>query len=135
MTAQLESLGMKSSLLALTLLLAPAVFMPALVATPTYAAATITELGDLASFHTIVQDALDLANKGDLSGAAKRITDYETAWDTAQSTLQAKSRAKWRMIDQASDDAITALRAKSPNANTIKTALAALIAALDQPQG
>ena len=125
---------MKSSLFALALAFAPVVLAPALVPTPTYAAATVGQLGDLSSFHKIIQDTLDLVNKNDLAGAAKRITDYETAWDKAQSTLQPKNKALWRSLDGASDVAITAVRDKKQDVAAMKKALSDFLVALDNPK-
>ena len=68
-------------------------------------------LGDMTPYETIVTDVQTIAATGDLTDAEKRITDLETAWD----------------------DALTALRAKTPDAATAYTTLASLQSALADP--
>lgn len=125
---------MKFASIALTLCLAAAPALGVLAATPAvFAATAVSKLGDLSSFHTIVVDTQALAKKGDLAGAQKRITDFETAWDTATASLYARDKDQWTVIDLAADKAITSLRAKPPVAATVKTAVAGLLAAVDNP--
>lgn len=100
---------------------------------PAYAAATVTELGDLSSLHSIVADSQALASSGDLTGAATRITDFESAWDANASRLRALSSDKWGVIDDASDAALAALRTAQPAADDVNTTLTSLIAVLDNP--
>jgi len=114
-------------------LLAPLLPLPVLLATPAAAAVTISDLGDLSAMRAIVQDTADLVKKGDLSGAVGRITDWETAWDQAQQTLRPKNKTQWRFVDDASDAALAALRAKPQVLPTITATLTALLAALDNP--
>lgn len=96
-------------------------------------AATLTELGDLSGLSAIAADALTITKTGDLVSAEKRITDFETAWDQAAATMQPLNPAAWGIIDVAADHAIEALRAGSPSQQDAETALAALVAALDNP--
>lgn len=51
-------------------------------------------LGDLSSFKGIVADVQGLTAKGDLAGAVKRITDYETAWDQAETAINRRWRRR-----------------------------------------
>lgn len=115
-------------------LLASLVPLPALLTTPAAAAVTISDLGDLSALRAIVQDTADLVKKGDLAGAVVRITDWETAWDKAQPTLRPKNKNQWRFVDDASDAALAALRAKPQVLATITATLTALLAALDNPR-
>ena len=124
---------MKTFFLALGLLALPLAGPSGLLIQPAFAAATVTELGDLSVLRAIVADTLDIATKGDLAGAAKRIADFETAWDANTSKLRALSTDRWGNIDAASDAALAALRANPPVADTVGKALSELIAALDDP--
>jgi hypothetical protein len=100
--------------------------------TAAFAAATVSELGDLSAMHTIVADTQALVAANDLAGAKTKITEFETAWDNAASDLRAKNAQKWDAIDAASDAALEAVRADSPAA-TSDAALTALLAQLDNP--
>lgn len=99
---------------------------------PAFAAATVSELGDLSAMRAIVADTQILVAANDMAGAKAKITTYETAWDNAASDLRAKSAQKWDAVDAASDGAIDALRADAPAA-TSDAALTALLAQLDSP--
>jgi hypothetical protein len=123
---------MKMLLVALALLSMPMAASPWLI-TPSYAAATATEFGDLSVLRTIATDTLDLVAKGDMAAATARITDFETAWDADASRLRVLSADKWGVIDDASDAAITSLRASPLLAADATAAVTALIAALDNP--
>jgi hypothetical protein len=123
---------MKKLLLVLALAAAPACLLPAL---PVLAAVVATELGDMGNFHTIVADTLTLAQAGDLAGAEKRITDFESAWDKAAAALRPLSVDKWTTIDHAADAAIEGLRAGSPDAAAVEQSLNGLLATLDDPNG
>lgn len=123
---------MKKLLLVLALAAAPAALLPYL---PVVAAVTITELGDMANFHAIVADTLKLVQAGDLAGAGKRITDFESAWDMAAAALRPLSVDKWTTIDHAADAAIEGLRAGSPDAAAAEQSLNGLLAVLDDPAG
>lgn len=123
---------MKKLLLVLALAAAPISLSGSL---PAVAAATITELGDMANFHVIVADALGLAQSGDLAGAEKRITDFESAWDKAAAALRPLSVEKWTAIDHAADSAIEGLRAGTADAVVVTQSLNGLLAVLDDPTG
>jgi len=92
--------------------------------------AQLSPLGDLSSFRTITQDTLDLLNAGDQPGATARITDLETEWDNAEARLKPKDKAAWTEVDGKIDTVLRALRSTSPNSNSEKAALTALLAAL-----
>ena len=123
---------MNRILIALALLSMPLAAAPWLIS-PSYAAATATELGDLSALRTIAADTLDLVAKGDMAAATARITDFETAWDADASRLRALSADKWGVIDDASDAAIASIRNSSPTATEAMAAVSSLIAALDNP--
>lgn len=91
------------------------------------------DLGDLSSFETIITDVQAFAAKGDLAGAAKRITDYETAWDNGETAIRPLNQTEWGNIDAASDAALKAVRAPQPSLEKVQTALASLMAALRDP--
>ena len=90
-------------------------------------------LGDMTPYETIVTDVQTIAATGDLTGAEKRITDLETAWDDAQPILRPVNPIDWGNVDGAIDDALTALRAKTPDAAAANTTLASLQSALADP--
>jgi hypothetical protein len=123
---------MKNILVALAIVVMP-IGASCLMTAPTYAAVTVSELGDLSPLRAIVTDTLDLATKGSMANATKRITDYETAWDADAKRLDALNHAKWAVIDDASDAAITALRTNPPVTADVISTLNALIATLDNP--
>ncbi|TCR85266.1 hypothetical protein [Rhizobium sp. BK376] len=122
---------MKKLLLALSLLAVPAI-APVVLPSPTLAAAP-SALGDLSSFQTIATDTLKLVDAGDLAGAQKRITDFETAWDAAEPTLYALDKADWMVVDKAADGAISSLRKPKPDAAKAKVAVKKLIATIQTP--
>jgi hypothetical protein len=92
-------------------------------------------LDDMMPFMTITTDVQYIATTGDLPAAKLRITDLETAWDDAQSTLRPNNTIAWGNIDGAIDDALKALRAKAPNTATVIASLASLQTALTEPAG
>ena len=104
---------------------------PAAVAATAQAAAD--PLGDLSAMKKIISDVETISATGDFVAAEKRITDYETAWDDAAGTLRAMDSIAWGNVDQASDDALSALRASAPVAADVTATLAALATSLDNP--
>lgn len=130
---------MRNFLLALVLVAIPvAVFAAgytwlAPAATTEKVATAGPSLGDMTPFSTIVSDVQNIATSGDLAAAGKRITDLETAWDKAQSTLQPVNPNEWGYVDGAIDGALSALRAGTPDAATVASKLASLKKALADP--
>lgn len=131
---------MKQILLASALIALPVAAFTAFhiyASPPVAAAATVAvaadPLGDLSAMKKIVSDVETIAATGDMVAGERRITDYETAWDDAAATLRAMDANAWGNVDQASDDALAALRASPPVASDVTTTLAALAASLDNP--
>lgn len=125
---------MKQILLAMVLIVVPvALFTGYELYSPTAAQAEGAGLGDLSSMKIIIADVQALADKGDLPSAAKRITDFESAWDQAETAIRPLNPSQWGNIDEASDAALKALRASSPSPDTVKVALGALMAELNDP--
>ncbi|MCP5363799.1 MAG: hypothetical protein H6905_00940 [Hyphomicrobiales bacterium] len=102
-------------------------------AVATTATASGASLGDLSAFKTIAADAQAIAAKGGLVAAEKRMTDFETAWDDAQSKLRTLNSGAWGNIDDAQDVALKALRSESPVPAKVTSALTALMTTLDDP--
>lgn len=94
------------------------------------ASAPATKLGDLGAFRLISQDTLDKLNADDQSGATKRISDLEAAWDKSQARLQPLDGKSWTQIDGKVDTVLRKLRATSPDVAAEKLALADLLAVL-----
>ena len=88
-------------------------------------------LGDMQPFLTIVTDVQTVAHGGDLAAAKQRITDFESAWDSAETSLRAKNPQLWTAIDDAADAALHAARASKPDAKEVNSTLAELLAALN----
>ena len=125
---------MRQLLLALILIAVPvAAFSGYEIYASKSAAAAENGLGDLSAFKTIVSDVNALVEKGDLAAAAKRITDYETAWDQAETAIRPHDQEQWRNIDDANDATFSAIRKSTPDIAAVKAALATLIATLNDP--
>ena len=124
---------MKKILLTFTLIALPIVGVSNFFATPVYAAAKVSKLGDLSAMSTIVTDTLKLVNAGDIKGAIKRVTEFETAWDKNAARLQKLDKKSWKLIDGASDVALSTVRYPSATPAEMKTDLASLIVALNNP--
>jgi hypothetical protein len=121
-------------LLAVTLIAIPvAAFTGYELYTVNSVQAAATGLGDLSSFKTIVADVQALVDKGDMAAAKARITDYETAWDQAETAIRPLDQTQWGNIDQANDAAFSAIRKSAPDAAAVRAAIATLVATLDDP--
>ncbi|MHC2485350.1 hypothetical protein [Rhizobium leguminosarum] len=124
---------MRQIFLAIALIAAPVAAFTSYELYANNVPAKTADLGDLSSFKAIVADVQSLASKGDLSAAAKRITDYETAWDQAETAIRPLNPNDWNNIDAASDAALKALGQSAPSADKVNKALAALMAVLNNP--
>ncbi len=124
---------MRQFILALALIIAPVAIFAGLRHYVGSAPAETAGLGDLSQFKIIISDVQSLVSKGDLPAAARRITDYETAWDQAETAIRPLDQIGWNNIDAASDAALKALRQSPPSTDRIDKSLAALMAALDNP--
>jgi hypothetical protein len=124
---------MRQIFLAIALIITPVAAFTGFELYANNAPVKTTGLGDLSSFKAIVADVQALAAKGDLTAAAKRITDYETAWDQAETAIRPLNPNYWNNIDAASDAALKALRQSVPSADKVNKALAALMAVLNNP--
>ncbi|MFD6160610.1 hypothetical protein ACFWF7_31480 [Nocardia sp. NPDC060256] len=82
--------------------------------------------GEVAKFRTITQDTLARVRAGDQPGAKARIKDLETAWDDDESTLRPLDGNAWQVLDGQIDDALKAVRARTPDAASETRALTAL---------
>lgn len=125
----------KQILLATALILAPVGAFTAFQITFVGSAQADASLGDLAPMKAIIADVQKIAATGDFAAAATRITDYETAWDDAEAGMRPLNPTAWGKIDDASDAALKSLRKGKPTAEVVTPALAALMAALDNPTG
>ncbi|MEI6097824.1 MAG: hypothetical protein WCS20_05900 [Alphaproteobacteria bacterium] len=92
-------------------------------------------LGDLTPLKTIVTDVQAIVAKGDLSAAAARITDLETAWDDAEGTMRPLNPVAWGGVDGLIDTSLRSLRTANPDASAVTGALLALQTGLDNPSG
>lgn len=100
-----------------------------------HSANTQQSLGDLGEIPALASDVSHLADQGDLAGAARRITDLETAWDVAQPALQPKNPVQWGALDGRIDAVLSALRAPAPDAAVVRATLSDLTEALADPAG
>jgi hypothetical protein len=78
----------------------------------------------------ITQDTLRLLDSGDQAGATARVDDLEIGWDNAEARLRPKDKNAWSTVDGKIDKVLRELRATSPNPDTEKAALNALLGAL-----
>jgi hypothetical protein len=124
---------MKQILLAIILIIVPVALFTGVHMMSSSSAAVTSGLGDLSTFKTIIADVQSKAASGDLKAAAARITDWESAWDHGQTAIRPLNPEYWGNIDAASDAALASLRAPNPSAETVKTALASLMATLNDP--
>ena len=98
-----------------------------------YAATTNSKLGELSSLRKIVSDTLTLVNAGDMKGAVKRVTEFETAWDNSAAKLKKLDKKTWVKIDEAADVALSTVRYSSSTAEEKKKDLTDLISLFDDP--
>ena len=125
---------MKQIFLAIVLIAVPvALFSGYEFYSASTAVAAESGLGDLSNFKTTIADVQALVDKGDIPAAAKRITDYETAWDGAETAIRPLNQAQWGNIDTANDAAFSTIRKATPDPVAVKSALAALMATLNDP--
>ncbi|HEY1944724.1 MAG TPA: histidine kinase [Roseiarcus sp.] len=99
------------------------------------AAAVPSKLGDLSAYRTIAADTKALADSGDLSGAAIRISDLESSWEAAEAKLQSRASMQWYVLDRAVDRAVTVTKASSRDAATRRQVLGDLLCAIDTISG
>ncbi len=124
---------LKKLLVTLGLFAAP-ITAPVLLQNETaIAAPAISKLGDLSDMREIVEDTLTLVENGNTTDAAKRITEYETAWDKNAPSLRKLDTETWRKLDDASDVALATVRYPAATADEMKKDLSDLIKMLDNP--
>lgn len=90
-------------------------------------------LGDLTSLSAIATDVQKIAATGDMTAAEKRITDFETEWDTDEATMRPLNPTAWGTVDDAADTAIHSLRSGNPDSQKVNSAVQDLIATLANP--
>jgi hypothetical protein len=130
---------MRNLLLSITLIAAPVavfsvgyrVFAP--ITQVQAALEAPSSLGELSGFITIITDVEKISATGDFILAESRITDFETAWDKVAGALRPINSNDWGNIDDAADAALSALRAKTPDAANVKSTLVDLQTALANP--
>lgn len=124
---------MKQILLAVALILVPVAAFTGFNLYWSHATVLAASLGDISPFKTIISDVQAAAASGDLAAAETRITDFETAWDDAASTMRPLNTDAWANIDDAADAALAALRTGSPDAGQVASTLATLMGELNDP--
>ena len=126
---------MKQLLLAAALIVVPVSAFTGFIRYTAQASVASAGLGDLSPLRMIITDVQAIAATGDFKAAELRITDFESAWDVAAAAMRPLDPAAWGTLDQAADDALSALRSQAPNAEGVTTTLAALSGALTDPSG
>ena len=134
---------MRNFLLSTVLIIVPVVVFAAgyavlTPATPTSQAASsppAAPLGDMAAFVAITSDVQKSASQNDLSNAQARITDLETAWDEKAKALRQADANAWGNVDEAIDNALSAIRTKTPDPSKVGQTLAVLQEKLANPSG
>jgi len=100
---------------------------------PTFAATQSSRLGDLTPMRLIIADTLSLVKAGDIKGAIKRITEFETVWDKNASRLKRLDAKTWKKLDGASDVALSTVRYPSATQQEMKKDISDLLSLLDNP--
>ena len=126
---------MKQILLATALVIAPVGAFTAFEMTFVGSAQADASLGDLSPMIKIITDVQKIAATGDFVAASARMKDWESAWDAAATGMRPLNPTSWGNIDHASDAALAAVRAPKPTAADVNPAVAALLAALNNPAG
>src|ERR1051326_3812135 len=85
---------------------------------------------NMTPYRKLAEDTLTAFKAHDLAAAKKKAKELETAWDKNEKALQKKSPDVWKQIDQAMDDFIKPLNAKSPDAARVQAGYDAFIAKL-----
>ena len=124
---------MRQLLLAIVLILVPVAAFTGFHIVTAPSPSRTTGLGDLSPLKAIVADVQAHADKGDMTAAAARMTDYESAWDQGQTSIRPLNPTYWGNVDAESDAAIKSLREPHPSPTKVKASLSALMASLDDP--
>ncbi|GLK90780.1 protein translocase subunit SecF [Pseudomonas turukhanskensis] len=95
------------------------------------AIAAPSSLGDMRPFKVIIADTEKLLDTGDTKGARARITDLETAWDSAEEKMRPLNAKAWTSIDKSLDRALRQVRTAIPDLAASAEALKTLSAKLD----
>jgi uncharacterized membrane-anchored protein len=85
---------------------------------------------EVSKLRVITHDTLTKVQAGDQTGAVARIKDLESAWDDDQSTLKPMDDTAWHFLDGQIDEALSAVRADTPNTDSQKHALGTLLISL-----
>lgn len=91
-------------------------------------------LGDLSAYELIANEALTLAQQGDMASTKARMRDLESAWDQGKTRLQAQNAKDWDSIDKSIDRALAPLRTSSPDPQASIAALQGLIGKIQGKQ-
>ena len=94
-----------------------------------------SKLGDQTEFHSIAVDVASIVDKNNLPAAKARIKDLESAWDSAEAGIKPRAASDWHVLDKAIDNALSALRANSPDQAKCKAAMDDLLKAFDSMKG
>jgi hypothetical protein len=89
----------------------------------------------MSAFVAITSDVQKRASQNDLPNAQARITDLETAWDEQAKALRQANAAAWGNVDEAIDNALSAIRAKTPDPAKVDQTLTTLQEKLANPSG
>jgi hypothetical protein len=67
---------------------------------------------DMSAYEKLANEALKLANAGDVAGAHKAMEKLEDKWDSGTKDLKAADAALWSQVDDQMDAGIKATEAK-----------------------